>query len=100
MSVLARHNAWTKNVQPLTVIGDANWSTVQTTVDVLLPAAAEAGDDGRSPRGAAAAAAYVGVCQRVTGGGGQISNTAAQARPSLIPCLCTHFTRAGIEWRR
>ena len=22
------------------------------------------------------------------------------ARPSLIPSLCTHFTRAGIEWRR
>ena len=22
------------------------------------------------------------------------------ARPSLIPCLCTRFTRAGIEWRR
>ena len=22
------------------------------------------------------------------------------ARPSLIPPLCTHFTRAGIEWRR
>ena len=21
-------------------------------------------------------------------------------RPSLIPSLCTHFTRAGIEWRR
>ena len=25
---------------------------------------------------------------------------AAEARPSLIPSLCTHFTRAGIEWRR
>ena len=24
----------------------------------------------------------------------------ATARPSLIPSLCTHFTRAGIEWRR
>ena len=23
-----------------------------------------------------------------------------QARPSRIPSLCTHFTRAGIEWRR
>ena len=23
-----------------------------------------------------------------------------QARPSLIPSLCTQFTRAGIEWRR
>ena len=23
-----------------------------------------------------------------------------EARPSLIPSLCTHFTRAGIEWRR
>ena len=23
-----------------------------------------------------------------------------QARPSLIPSLCTHFTRAGIDWRR
>ena len=22
------------------------------------------------------------------------------ARASLIPSLCTHFTRAGIEWRR
>ena len=22
------------------------------------------------------------------------------ARPSLIPSLCTHFARAGIEWRR
>ena len=22
------------------------------------------------------------------------------ARPSLIPSLCTHFTRAGIKWRR
>ena len=22
------------------------------------------------------------------------------ARPSLIPSLCTHFTRAAIEWRR
>ena len=22
------------------------------------------------------------------------------ARPSPIPSLCTHFTRAGIEWRR
>ena len=22
------------------------------------------------------------------------------ARPSLIPSLCTTFTRAGIEWRR
>ena len=22
------------------------------------------------------------------------------ARPSLIPSLCTHFTRAGIGWRR
>ena len=25
--------------------------------------------------------------------------TLAAARPSLIPTLCTHFTRAGIEWR-
>ena len=24
----------------------------------------------------------------------------AMARPSLIPSLCTHYTRAGIEWRR
>ena len=24
----------------------------------------------------------------------------AAARPSLIPSLCTHCTRAGIEWRR
>ena len=24
----------------------------------------------------------------------------AMVRPSLIPSLCTHFTRAGIEWRR
>ena len=24
----------------------------------------------------------------------------AAARPSLIPSLCTHSTRAGIEWRR
>ena len=23
-----------------------------------------------------------------------------EARPSLIPSLCTHCTRAGIEWRR
>ena len=23
-----------------------------------------------------------------------------EARPSLIPSLCTHFERAGIEWRR
>ena len=23
-----------------------------------------------------------------------------KARPSLIPSLCTHFARAGIEWRR
>ena len=23
-----------------------------------------------------------------------------KARPSLIPSLCTHYTRAGIEWRR
>ena len=23
-----------------------------------------------------------------------------EARPSLIPSLCTHFTHAGIEWRR
>ena len=23
-----------------------------------------------------------------------------EARPSLIPSLCTRFTRAGIEWRR
>ena len=22
------------------------------------------------------------------------------SRPSLIPSLCTHCTRAGIEWRR
>ena len=27
----------------------------------------------------------------------QLFNT---ARPSRIPSLCTHFTRAGIEWRR
>ena len=25
---------------------------------------------------------------------------AVKARPSLIPSLCTHSTRAGIEWRR
>ena len=25
---------------------------------------------------------------------------AMAARPSLIPSLCTPFTRAGIEWRR
>ena len=25
---------------------------------------------------------------------------AVRARPSRIPSLCTHFTRAGIEWRR
>ena len=24
----------------------------------------------------------------------------AAARPSLIPSLCIHLTRAGIEWRR
>ena len=24
----------------------------------------------------------------------------SEARPSPIPSLCTHFTRAGIEWRR
>ena len=28
------------------------------------------------------------------------NGVAAQARPSLIPPPCTHFTRAGIEWRR
>ena len=28
------------------------------------------------------------------------SAAGAEARPSLIPSLCTHFTRAGIEWRR
>ena len=74
---LAVQNAWTKNVQPMTMIGDANWSTIETSVEVLLeaPATAVAG----SGDAAAAAAAYAGVCQRVTGGGGQISNTATQA---------------------
>ena len=28
------------------------------------------------------------------------NNLSYKARPSLIPSLCTHFTRAGIEWRR
>jgi hypothetical protein len=69
---LAEHNAWTKNVQPITMIGDANWSTIATTVEVLLPETS-AGVEGVH------GAAYVGVCHRVTGGGGQISNTAAQA---------------------
>ena len=27
-------------------------------------------------------------------------STGNMARPSLIPSLCTHSTRAGIEWRR
>jgi hypothetical protein len=82
VTVLAVHNAWTKNVQPITMIGDANWSTIETTVEVLLPAQYGA----YYPAAAATAAAatpYVGVCQRVTGGGGQISNTADQAL-----CLC------------
>ena len=26
--------------------------------------------------------------------------SAEKARPSLIPSLCTHCTRSGIEWRR
>ena len=30
----------------------------------------------------------------------QLRADVAVARPSLIPSLCTHFTRAGIEWRR
>ena len=29
-----------------------------------------------------------------------LHRTPVEARPSLIPSLCTHFTRAGIEWRR
>ena len=34
---------------------------------------------------------------------GFLSSEAAKntpVQPSLIPSLCTHFTRAGIEWRR
>ena len=30
----------------------------------------------------------------------QMEGMALAARPSLIPSLCTRFTRAGIEWRR
>ena len=33
-------------------------------------------------------------------GDGNLWSRVMQARPSLIPSLCTHFTRAGIEWRR
>ena len=29
-----------------------------------------------------------------------LSKRRRQARASLIPSLCTRFTRAGIEWRR
>jgi hypothetical protein len=90
---LAEGNAWTKNVQPMTMIGDGNWSSIETSVEVLLlleappPAtptatatATEAAVTPDRPLDATAAAAvYAGVCQRVTGGGGQISNTATQA---------------------
>jgi hypothetical protein len=88
---LAEGNAWTKNVQPMTMIGDGNWSSIETSVEVLLlleappPATATATateaavTPGRPLDATAAAAAYAGVCQRVTGGGGQISNTATQA---------------------
>ena len=34
------------------------------------------------------------------GGGGGVPSVRRAARPSLIPSLCTRFTRAGIEWRR
>ena len=33
-------------------------------------------------------------------GKGAANFTFVPARPSLVPSLCTHFTRAGIEWRR
>ena len=36
----------------------------------------------------------------VTGLLSAMETLGAQARPPLIPSLCTHFTRAGIEWRR
>eukprot|EP01052_Picozoa_sp_SAG31_P002109 SAG31_NODE_71_length_28115_cov_4.128105_9_plen_1065_part_00 len=68
---LAKNNAWTKNVQPITMIGDATWTSLATTVEVLLPPETPTTDIG--------AATYIGVCHRVTGGGGQISNSAAQA---------------------
>ena len=29
-----------------------------------------------------------------------LANRSRSARPSLIPSLCTRFTRADIEWRR
>ena len=32
--------------------------------------------------------------------GGRQEEGFEAARPSLIPSLCTQFTRAGIEWRR
>ena len=32
--------------------------------------------------------------------GNDDANVPWLARPSLIPSLCTYFTRAGIEWRR
>ena len=30
----------------------------------------------------------------------EAGSTAIEVRPSRIPSLCTHFIRAGIEWRR
>ena len=43
---------------------------------------------------------YHGLCELRPLWGKLLRRINSMARPSLIPSLCTHFKRAGIEWRR
>ncbi len=59
-------NAWGRNVEPITVLGDKTWGNSgneRVSVDILLPTT--------QPGTVAAPDAYAGVCLRVQGGGGR-----------------------------
>ena len=53
-----------------------------------------AADGSRKPSAAAENRTAARSCVRA------VMTAVLKARPSLIPSLCTHFARAGIEWRR
>lgn len=76
---LARGNSWTTNVEPNTMIGDSNWTSVNTTVAVFL---------GPAGPGITANRSYAGICHRVLGGGGQMAGRAGDAL-----CLTLHSDR-------
>ena len=68
--------------------------------DMLLAGGAVSSEDQKGAPGPARYGEAMAIYAEIAKASAVLSNISSAARPSLIPALRTHFTRAGIEWRR